>query len=1778
MNRKKRLAVLIFLSVILVSARLALAGAGNMTVSTPSAPPRIDPAIQAAQAAAPDGQTRFIVYLAAQADLAPARALSGQAARGAWVYAALRQTAQTTQADLVTYLDKQRVGGHVRDYRSLWIVNAVVVTADAETVQALAAREDVARLALDRRLLRLEQPTQSRGQDAAAAPRLQVTEIPVTIVVTVIPITQTPTQETPKPTATPQPVFPDPPPGIEWNIARVRAPEVWEHLGIDGAGVVVANMDTGVLYDHPALVQQYRGTQPLGYDHNYNWFDATGMYPTAPADGHGHGTHTMGTMVGRAGEEYQIGVAPGAQWIAVKVLNDGGYGYDSDIHAGFQWLLAPTDLTGQNPDPRRAPQVVNNSWGNTEGANEEFRLDVQALLAAGIVPVFSAGNSGPGDGTLGAPGSYPEAWAVGATDDQDDIANFSSRGPSPLTTAIKPDLCAPGDGVRSSWKDGAYHYLSGTSMAAPHVTGLVALLLQANPLLTPSQLQAAILDHVVDLGEPGPDYAYGWGRIDAYETVLPLSAAGRVTGQVRETGGAPIPAASVDVQKPDGKVLSTVGDAQGVYTFTLPAGVYDMRAHLYGYLPVTATNVVVITDETTLQDFILPTAPRAQLSGRVTDVETGAPLRARVTVLDTPLAPVVADANGYYSLSVVQGTYTMQVFMRGYATVFRPITLSAAVREDFALTPLAPVLLVDDDGGADEAAVFTHTLQALGETFDVWDVAHHERVPTFTEVEPYAIVLWSTGIARRNLSPAAQTSLIAYLDAQGQLFLDNYTYDKVVPTLMEAYLHVIGIARRGDLVKQQVRGAAGNPVGAWLGPYPLTYPNAYDDMLVLTPDSPANIAFTTEDKGGDAPVGVTYLDRPGGYRTLYLGFPFGSLQGNDGVAVLNRVLKWFRSGNRFGTLTGQVTSAHTGAPVGNATLTATGPRDQQTVRSDAHGVYTLTLLANTYTLRVQRGGYFEQQLAPLTVTEALTTVRAVALQPQVTLTPMTLTAALTAGQRVTHTLSLSNAGSTLLAYRLNQTGVSYTSTLSVQGGPPPVPAEDIPEIIIPAGSLTPTVDGIFTATAWADAAWVEVTPLYDPQGMPQGKLYLKHAAGNLYLLADYYLESGDDVCLSHDVYFSLDGYNQSGHLYTLYCEELLSTRFSYPGRVAVGQSATPDNPVPHWILEYEIPFQGMGVGHGATLRLHTVFRGNHTEEAEWANVSFYEDYYYFTNWGRVWIEPTPTPWLALAPLSGKVAPGQAQPLTLTLDTALAQPGVHRAEFWLVGLNTSPAIAEPRLALTLSITPSATMLPLRGVVSDARTGTPLAATLALSGGTPINTDARTGEYVFWLEPGTWEVHVKAPGYLSATVPFAVGPESALLPYDVALTRAAPHLSLPAGLAATVLWGQTVTRDLVIGNLGPQPLAFQLYETAGGVFPQFAAAAPQADVRITTAWPSRRALNSRPARVPLSAAAPMSRPPLSPFLCDPEGDVAAADFVRGAAAVSQAGWDGESPELFLQLTFAAGTDPRMVVGYVHLDTDQTAATGYAPRALAGSVWQDIGYDYYLDLFSAPTVGDVDIWRYDGRYLGAVPGVYVGQSLEIVIPLALLGHDDGRMDVALALGTVGGVTEQVPAQGHGTLGLGLDWLSESPETGRLETAASTTLGVTFDAARLQPGVHTAYLAIASNDPTTPIAYLPLTLTVEPAATMGRLTGRVLNTFDDRGLRARVLAETGAFDVTAADGIYELWLPAGQWRVRAGAWPLSLSVSQTLSLHLTAGETRAQDFVLWVARLHLPVVMREK
>ena len=442
-----------------------------------------------------DGATEFMVFLDEQTDLGFASTFESREARGSEVVQALQRTAAETQAPVLALLDRLGV-----EYRSFWIANMIWVRGDEAALAAAASLGEVRRIDANPTVQLTLPPTEPAGA----------------------------TEETAV---------------TEWGLLKVLAPQVWA-MGYDGTGIVIAGQDTGYDWTHPALKAKYRGWNGSSADHSYNWHDSIhtsggicGPDTTQPCDDHGHGTHTMGTMVGDDGGGNQIGMSPGSTWIACRNMNQGA-GTPATYAECFEWFMAPTDLNGNNPDPSKAPHVINNSWTcpPDEGCSaNSLKTVVENTRAAGIVVVASAGNAGSGCSSIDAPVAiYDASFTVGASNSVDNLANFSSRGPVNVDGSgrRKPDVAAPGVSVRSCIPGGGYASFSGTSMAGPHVAGLVALLLDARPdLIGKVEAIETLIEAAADPinsaetcgGIPGtefPNNSYGHGRINALETLV----------------------------------------------------------------------------------------------------------------------------------------------------------------------------------------------------------------------------------------------------------------------------------------------------------------------------------------------------------------------------------------------------------------------------------------------------------------------------------------------------------------------------------------------------------------------------------------------------------------------------------------------------------------------------------------------------------------------------------------------------------------------------------------------------------------------------------------------------------------------------------------------------------------------------------------------------------------------------------------------------------------------------------------------------------------------------------------------------------------------------------------------------------------------------------------------------------------------------------------------------------------------------------------------------------
>jgi serine protease AprX len=453
-------------------------------------------------------EVEFLVVLREQADLQPAYALNSKAERGQFTRDALLGNAERTQADLRAWLEERRI-----PHRPFYIVNAIWVQAPQSVADEIAARPDVARVEANPRV-RLRLPDQSSTEPSDA----------VTNAIT----------------------------AIESGVTAIRAPEVWA-LGYRGEGITIASADTGVQWDHPALKNKYRGWDGATANHNFNWHDSThtgggacGPNSPVPCDDNSHGTHTTGTAVGDDGSGNQIGVAPGAKFIACRNMNE-GVGTPASYLECMEFFLAPYPVGGTpaQGDPSKAPDITINSWTcppQESCSQSTLRAAVEAQRAAGIMMVVAAGNDGAGCSTISDPPShYDASFTVGALNTNGTIAGFSSRGPSAIDQSgrIKPDISAPGVAVRSSVRGNTYSSFQGTSMATPHVAGAIALLWSAHPELRRDIVATEnILNHSAvpvpsfECASNGrvPNNTYGWGRLDIKSAVdIATKSLGRVT-------------------------------------------------------------------------------------------------------------------------------------------------------------------------------------------------------------------------------------------------------------------------------------------------------------------------------------------------------------------------------------------------------------------------------------------------------------------------------------------------------------------------------------------------------------------------------------------------------------------------------------------------------------------------------------------------------------------------------------------------------------------------------------------------------------------------------------------------------------------------------------------------------------------------------------------------------------------------------------------------------------------------------------------------------------------------------------------------------------------------------------------------------------------------------------------------------------------------------------------------------------------------------------------------
>ncbi len=521
-----------------------------------------------------EGQADFIIRFAEQADLSPAYQMDW-GPRGEFVYNTLKQTAERSQAQAIKYLDAQGL-----KHQTFIAGNELyVTTGNLAVANALAALPEVEFIRATRTYYLDPVSTSAEG---------------------------------------PTPEMPQAPQAItDWGITDTGADQFWATFGLKGEGIVVANIDSGVQWNHPALVNQFKcpgaPTNPACWRDPSNVCGASGA-----CDNNGHGTHTMGTMVSRDDPSlsYIAGMAPNAQWIACKGCETGSCS-DAALLTCADWILAPGGSTANRP------QIVNNSWGDI-GNNNWYQSKVQAWVAAGIFPAFSVSNN-RGCGSLGSPGDYQESF--GTTGHDKERNHYYAQGPSAFghTPYTKPNISGPAVNICSTVPSNGWSCdYSGTSMASPHTAGAVALLWSCNPaLIGQVDLTFQALQNNADAPTPSnpacgvpPDgegtYEDGYGYLNVFKAGIAVCgnvATGHLDGYVYEAGtGNPIGGATVSAAPAaghNGAAINAVTAPNGYYTMTLLVGAYNVTASKNGYQPQTFNGVQIMTDTTTTQDFSL---------------------------------------------------------------------------------------------------------------------------------------------------------------------------------------------------------------------------------------------------------------------------------------------------------------------------------------------------------------------------------------------------------------------------------------------------------------------------------------------------------------------------------------------------------------------------------------------------------------------------------------------------------------------------------------------------------------------------------------------------------------------------------------------------------------------------------------------------------------------------------------------------------------------------------------------------------------------------------------------------------------------------------------------------------------------------------------------------------------------------------------------------------------------------------------------------------------------
>ena len=1318
---------------------------------------------------------RFVVEFAARADVKAAGKTKGWAARGEAVYGALTRTAARSQARAKAVVRASGAGAE-----SFWLTNVLVVTkgASASLAKRLASVAGVARIRAPR-TFPLVEPVDRHAVTVTAD---------------------------------------EPPP---WGITKIGADEVWAD-GITGAGIVVGSVDTGVDYTHPALVNQYRGNLGGGiFDHDYSWWDPTGICGDTPCDDVFHGTHTMGTMVGGDGPgpfTPDIGVAPGARWIAAKGCEFFGCDEVALLSAG-EFILAPTDLDGQNADPAKRPDIVNNSWGG--GPGDTFYLEiVEAWRAAGIIPVFSAGNDGPACETGGSPADFLSSFSVGATDDDDDIAPFSSRGPSEFGK-VNPDVSAPGVDVVSSVPGNGYESASGTSMAAPHTSGTLALLLSAEPTLlgdvagSTGFVRSAAHDFLNDScggdADGDPNNVFGDGRIDADAAVQLVAIGGTLAGEVSNVVTSdPIEGATVGVVSGD-RTFTATTDETGHFSLFLQPGSYTATASAFGYQSALVPAVEIATDQTTNQDFFLAPLPMRDITGTVSAEEDGTPIEgAEVRALGTPVDPAVTDASGHYTFTLPIGEYTLRVSAGGCTTaVETEVTLPlAGLVHDAALSRALdafghgcrPVAFDWVDASNETALFGTETVGRLGMPFSFPFYGDSYETVYLTDNGYLSFELQAFADPTPGPIPSASEPNAAVYPLWQNLVIDGSSavrYETVGDSPDRAFVIEFEQLKAGPRFGDLGTGAAPDAFGRVDLEVKLWEDGRID---MLYGDNPANPG-----DGRDATIGIENAD-----GTDALPFSIG-----DDLLSRNVAFRYESVPNGF--VTGTVTDANDGSPIAGAEVTAAPGGRSTTTGADGH--YSLRLRPGTYELMVTATDYVTFESSDVAVTDGgEVVVDAVLSAPVAGVEPGEIEAAVDYGETTTSPITISNSGSSDLTWELREREGSRTPPelppvpLAIREpvwGPAEIPAgiRSVRPSALPPAALLPVIDDPDDDSLGS----VEVTQIRGGSDNVDMSVAIDFDAGT----------SMDDP--AGYVFFDTDQDPETGFapeefaglpeqdIGVDYFADLFGIHGSDPVVLIVNGDFEIVAEVPAVIegqsLTFAAPLEALGGDDGEADVAAVI--GDFFEPLDWAPDEGHGTIQTFTD----------APWMGADPTEGVVAPGQSVEVDVTLGGEQVPPGEYAGELFL--LSNAPKQPVIQIDVALSVGRPEGWGSASGAVWDAHTVEPIRGAHVTVHttwqGDPLDltaTSNRDGEWSVIGPPGTWGADATAEGYLSGPFEVSIPPDDVQGEQDVFLHVDQPHGTVrPGTLRFTLLRGRQAEGVIRVGNVdGHRPLTFSVGEVA------------------------------------------------------------------------------------------------------------------------------------------------------------------------------------------------------------------------------------------------------------------------------------------------------------------------------------------------------------------------------